>query len=137
MPCFEVILCKNRGMSLSNIVTLFFFSSSFEPRYSNKGKTVYFYRLNMYKEFLFSERCKHISVFLRFWNKIPAGKVSPMSILYCQVPRIQSQHQSAVVGDTVFFPQVPVLFTSKGNTYYRINLDIMHELQVRSTLTED
>ena len=44
--------------------------------------------------------------------------------------RVQSV---AVAGETVFFPQVPILFSSKGDTYYRFSNDIIHELQVWST----
>jgi hypothetical protein len=42
----------------------------------------------------------------------------------------------AVVGETVFFPQVPIMFSSRGSSYYRISNEIVHELQVRSTLSE-
>ena len=41
----------------------------------------------------------------------------------------------AVIEETVFFPQVPVLFSSKTNLYYRISNDIIHELQVRSSMS--
>ena len=43
----------------------------------------------------------------------------------------------AVVGETVFFPQVPIMFSSKGSSYFRISNDIIHELQVRSTLSDN
>ena len=43
----------------------------------------------------------------------------------------------AVDGDTVFFPQVPTTFISKCNTYYRVSNDIIHELQVRSSLVTE
>ena len=43
----------------------------------------------------------------------------------------------AVIGETLFFPQVPTMFISKCDTYYRISNDIIHELQVRSSLSTE
>ena len=39
-----------------------------------------------------------------------------------------------VAADTVFFPQVPLLFVSKSGKKVKINNEIVHELQVRSSL---
>ena len=50
--------------------------------------------------------------------------------------KVQSRkdHFIYVVGETVFFPQVPIMFESKSGTTYKISNDIAHELQVRSSL---
>ena len=42
--------------------------------------------------------------------------------------------QVAVVGETIFFPQVPVSYISKPGTTFKIANDIIHELQVRSAI---
>ena len=39
-----------------------------------------------------------------------------------------------VAADTVFFPQVPLLFVSKSGKKVKINNEIVHELQIRSSL---
>ena len=43
----------------------------------------------------------------------------------------------AVIGETVFFPQVPTLFVSKSNTTFKISNEIIHELQVRSSIASE
>ena len=42
-----------------------------------------------------------------------------------------------VAGETVFFPQVPVQFTSKSDKTFKISNEIIHELQVRSSLASE
>ena len=43
----------------------------------------------------------------------------------------------AVIGQTIFFPQVPIAYTSKKNTTIKISNEIIHELQVRSSLSTE
>ena len=42
-----------------------------------------------------------------------------------------------VIGGTVFSPQVPTMFVSKSGTIFKISNEIIHELQVRSSLASE
>ena len=49
--------------------------------------------------------------------------------------KLQQKNFIYVVSETVFFPQVPMIYISKPGTTFRISNDIILELQVRSSLS--
>ena len=78
--------------------------------------------------------------FCQVWHQVYHREVFGMFKLQLQLQLHVfdvKQKNIFVAGETVFFPQVPVQFMSKSGKTLKFSNEIIHELQVRSSLASE